>query len=115
MQKARRKGWRVLKNGWPDYMLIRKTDAGQLEFQAVEVKQDHETDPLREAQKLMLSVLTFLGMKCYVWSAETSTLRKVDLLDAKRVINDYINREDAEQTANAINELKRLGGLVRYV
>ena len=58
--EAIKKGWKVLRNGWPDY-LIYKDD--QIAF--VEVKD--KGDWLKPNQIEMLSLLSKFGLKCFTW------------------------------------------------
>ncbi len=51
-----RQGWEVMRSGWPDMLLVRRNDAGELELKAVEVKADR--DELRENQKRMCAALS---------------------------------------------------------
>ena len=46
LEKFKAEGWTPIRNGWPDYLLIRTTTGGELEFMGVEVK--HGNDALKE-------------------------------------------------------------------
>ena len=52
-----KRGWEVLHSGWPDFLLIKRNDAGKVsEIQALEVKS--EKDRLRSNQQKMLYTLS---------------------------------------------------------
>ncbi len=114
VRKAKDKGWRVLKNGWPDFLLFRKSVDGQIEIQAVEVKQVHGDDPLRECQKLMLSLLTILGIPCYVWSSESHGLRLVDITTAKDNLARLISHLDSSEIAAGIKTAQSIGSRLTW-
>ncbi len=113
IRRARTNGWEVLRAGWPDYMLIRKVK-GKIEFQAVEVKQGHKSDPLRDSQRLMIASLVLQGIKVSVWSAESHTLRMVPLTEAKQTIDDYFQAIESCKVKEGLRELRELGMNVRY-
>lgn len=50
------KGWTVLRDGWPDFLCIRKRADGTIELSGVEVKS--KNDLLRDNQKKMLASLS---------------------------------------------------------
>ena len=113
IKRAESKGWHVLRAGWPDFMLVRQA-AGGLEFQAVEVKTDHEDDPLRDTQRLMIAALVLQGIPVSVWSAESHTLRKVERLDAQGIIDNYFRKIEGDKVRTGLKELRENGVLVRY-
>jgi hypothetical protein len=53
--------WAVLRNGWPDFLMYRRTANGKVEIRAVEVKS--KTDKLSTAQKAMHRVLSRFGVR----------------------------------------------------
>lgn len=114
IRQARLHGWKCLRAGWPDFMLVKKNEKGGVEFRAVEVKRAHKDDPLRDAQKLMLAALAVQGIDCFIWSAETKALRKIERIDAQKVIDDYFNKTDARSVTEALRQLRAEGVLVRY-
>ena len=59
-QQAIDKGWKVLKNGWPDYLIYKDN-----EIAFVEVKDG--SDRLRPNQIEMLKLLSKFGLKCFTW------------------------------------------------
>lgn len=62
-------GYRILKNGWPDYLVQR----GDGTFFAVEVKartKNGDLHLLTEEQALILDVLRGLGLQCFVSDGE---------------------------------------------
>jgi len=62
------KGWKVFKNGWPDYLICK---GKEICFVEVKDKQDR----LKEDQHEMLGILTQYGLKCYVWKPKTGFKR----------------------------------------
>ena len=74
-------GWSPIRNGWPDYMLVRLADGGKLEFMGLEVKCDG--DCLSDDQRRMHAVLIAAGIKVIVKKAksqdrETDCRRETD-------------------------------------
>lgn len=63
-KKATDKGWNVIKNGWPDFLIYKDN-----EIRFIEVK--NGKDKLREDQIKMLKTLTKYGLKCYTWHPKT--------------------------------------------
>ena len=59
-KQAISKGWNVLKNGWPDYLIYKDN-----EIAFVEVKD--KGDQLRPSQIEMLNLLSKFGFKCFTW------------------------------------------------
>jgi|SRR5208282_2841194 len=76
LKECQAAGWTVLKNGWPDFLLIREVD-GKLVAKAVEVKGVYKhiksttRDPLSKAQKDMLEALSKLGIETEVVYRDT--------------------------------------------
>ncbi len=62
-EEAIKKGWNVLRSGWPDFLIYK---ADQLAF--VEVKD--KGDRIRGHQKEMLTILSKFGFKCYIWKPD---------------------------------------------
>lgn len=58
---ARGRKTRVLRNGWPDFLIV---EDGKT--YAVEVKRD--SDEIRDAQRRMFTALEAAGIKVFVWS-----------------------------------------------
>lgn len=114
IERARTRGWEVLRNGWPDFMLVRKRDDGVVEFQAVEVKQGHDSDPLRDSQQIMVAALALQGIPVSVWSAEKHTLRTVERIDAQRTMDDYFRRLEQDKARRGIKSLRQMGITTRY-
>jgi hypothetical protein len=54
-------GWSPMRNGWPDYLLVRSTADGKLEFLGLEVKCDR--DQLSDEQRAMHVALLCAGIK----------------------------------------------------
>ncbi len=113
IRRAKTNGWQVLRAGWPDYMLIRKVK-GKIEFQAVEVKQGHKGDPLRDSQRLMIASLVLQGIKVSIWSAESHTLRQVHIAEAQELLNRYFQAIESRKVKEGLRELRELGMNVRY-
>lgn len=88
VERAKTRGWKILRHGWPDYLLFRST-GNKFEFIAVEVKRDFIHDKLNGGQRLMLAALVLQGIRCFVWSAEDYTLRKFKRKEAERIIREY--------------------------
>lgn len=114
IRRAKSRGWHVLRAGWPDYMLVKSNTHGGMEFLAVEVKQDHDNDQLRESQKLMTAALVLQGIPVHVWSADSHTLRKIDRADAQATMDLYFRSIEQEKARNGLHELQQFGVLVRY-
>jgi hypothetical protein len=64
LEKFKANGWSELRNGWPDYLLVRTNSDGKLEFMGLEVK--HGRDSLRPAQRAIHAVLLCAGIKVEV-------------------------------------------------
>ena len=64
LDEFKAQGWAAIRNGWPDYLLIRSKDDGKLEFMGLEVK--HGNDTLRDAQLCMHAALISAGIKVVV-------------------------------------------------
>lgn len=62
---ADRRGKRLLRNGWPDFMMLDPETGGMV---AVEVKTD--ADSVSEAQARMFEALESHGMRVMIWSPE---------------------------------------------
>ncbi len=76
--KAKEKGWRLIKKGWPDFLLY-KTDeetGALIRLICVEVKQSWKDTP-QVHQIKMMHILETLGIKCFIWSMENNALRRV--------------------------------------
>ncbi len=43
LDKFKAEGWGALRNGWPDYLLVRTNTEGKLEFMGLEVKCGNDT------------------------------------------------------------------------
>lgn len=114
IKHAKFKGWRVLKTGWPDFMIFRKDKTGNMEFQAVEVKQNHHDDELRTGQRLMLSILTILNIPCFVWSADQSSLRLMRKETAQKNIECILAHLDTSEVRSGLKTLASLGVKVRW-
>jgi len=61
--KFKKDGYKILRNGWPDFLLIKDS---KISF--VEVK--GSSDKLRKPQIKMLKVLNHYGLSCYIWNPE---------------------------------------------
>ena len=64
LDEFKAQGWSAIRNGWPDYLLVRSKDDGKLEFMGLEVK--HGKDSLRDAQLCMHGALLAAGIKVVV-------------------------------------------------
>ena len=53
-----KEGWTVLRNGWPDFLCVRKRQEGGFDLMGVEVKA--KGDKLRANQKLNLAALSLV-------------------------------------------------------
>ena len=60
-------GWSPMRNGWPDYLLVRSTPDGKLDFLGLEVKCDR--DRLSDEQRAMHVALLCAGIKVVVKKA----------------------------------------------
>jgi len=56
-----KRGWTVLRRGWPDFLIYLEGHAGQFRVAAVEVKSD--SDNLSEQQEEMHRVLRAVGLR----------------------------------------------------
>src|SRR5438094_498260 len=59
-----KRGWPVIRRGWPDFLIYREGQAGQYRVAAVEVKSD--SDHLSEQQEEMHRVLRAVGLPVHV-------------------------------------------------
>lgn len=58
-------GWEVLRNGWPDFLLVKRNEKGRvLEARSVEVKR--EDQPAKPHQKDMLLALSDLKIPSFI-------------------------------------------------
>jgi hypothetical protein len=64
IDKFKAEGWSIIKDGWPDYLLVRSVSNGKLEFMGVEVKCGR--DQLSDQQRLMHAALLCAGIKVEV-------------------------------------------------
>ena len=63
LQEFEADGWSPIRNGWPDYLLVRLED-GRLEFMGLEVK--CAGDRLSDVQRAMHAVLIAAGIKVVI-------------------------------------------------
>lgn len=71
IDQFRAEGWDAIRGGWPDYLLVRSSQDGKLEFLGVEVK--CKSGSLSDAQRRMHAVLAGAGIKVVVardWPAQ---------------------------------------------
>jgi hypothetical protein len=64
LEKFKAEGWTGLRNGWPDYLLVRLGPDGKMEFMGLEVKCGH--DSLSDHQLAMQTALIAAGIKTVV-------------------------------------------------
>jgi hypothetical protein len=64
LEKFKIDGWSVLRNGWPDYLLLRTNSDGKLEFMGLEIK--HGNDSCSGPQLAMRAALLSAGIKVEV-------------------------------------------------
>jgi VRR-NUC domain len=64
LDKFKAEGWSALRNGWPDYLLVRTNSEGKLEFMGLEVK--FGNDSLSGHQLALHLALRCAGIKIEV-------------------------------------------------
>jgi hypothetical protein len=76
--KAKSKGWLVVKKEWPDFMCYKIDEfTGEItDVMCVEVKKSFH-DKLHDHQAKMLYLLFKLGIKSYIWSEKDEALRPI--------------------------------------
>jgi hypothetical protein len=79
LEEFRLTGWSPIRNGWPDYLLVRSTHDGKLEFMGLEVK--CEGDNLTDEQRAMHVVLLSAGIKVVVRKVARPVVPKVTPTD----------------------------------
>jgi len=78
IKRAQRRGWIVIRKGWPDYLCFRPTTKiGEYELMAVEVKPFFEKG-LEPHQIISMSFLALKGLPCFVYGAQEERLRPVN-------------------------------------
>jgi hypothetical protein len=65
-ESLRADGWKVLRNGWPDFLCWRDESDGRRKVICVEVKDETTGDSLRKPQIMNHAVLTEIGLPVYV-------------------------------------------------
>ena len=63
-EKARRQGWEVMKQGWPDFICFKE---GKIALVEVKPCRNH---PLKRSQKRVMVALANCGVPCYRWDPE---------------------------------------------
>jgi len=79
IDRFRVEGWDAIRGGWPDYLLVRSSQDGKLEFLGVEVK--CKSSNLSDAQRRMHAVLAAAGIKVVV--ARDLPAQKLPILPKK--------------------------------
>ncbi len=76
-ESLRAEGWKVLRNGWPDFLCWRDDTAdGKRKLMCVEVKNEDTGDTLREAQIMNHALLSGIGLPVYI--ARTPDVSQID-------------------------------------
>jgi hypothetical protein len=70
LEEFKKDGWSELRNGWPDYLLIRSAGDGKLEFMGLEVKCNK--GDLSNEQRAMHVALVAAGIKVEVRKVHNS-------------------------------------------
>jgi hypothetical protein len=66
-------GWEAIRNGWPDFLLIRSNSAGQLEVMCLEVKSGRHK--LSDHQIAVKTALSAAGIKTVIRTVSRAAVR----------------------------------------
>ncbi len=105
--RALKKGWAVLRRGWPDFLLMREKSDKSFEFMAVEVKRD--SDIMRPDQIVMHAALAALGVRVFIWTPTSRQLKKLQV-DPVATLQKYIQHETQDYALVRLAELRTLQG-----
>ncbi len=104
-ERALKKGWAVLRRGWPDFLLMREKGANAFEFIAVEVKGGG--DCIRPDQAVMHAALQAMGIRVFIWTPNTKQLKKLQI-DPSGTLQKFIQQETQDYAIVQLAELNRL-------